>query len=65
MKLAPFTVKVNALPPAIVLEGESDEIAGNPLLMGNAQVPDVPPPGVGLVTVTLTDPAAVMSLAGT
>jgi hypothetical protein len=64
-KLAPFTVKVNAVPPAVVLEGESDEIVGVPLLIGNVQVPEVPPPGAGLVTETFTDPAVEMSFAVT
>ena len=64
-KLAPVTVRVKAAPSAVVFEGERDEIVGTPLLTGNVQVPELPPPGDGLVTVTLTDAALVISLAGT
>ena len=63
-KFAPLTVKVNAAPPAVVLEGDRDEIDGVPLLVGNVQIPEVPPPGAGLVTVMFADPATIISLAG-
>ena len=64
-KLVPLTVRVNADPPTVAFEGESDVIVGTGLLIGNAVAPEVPPPGAGLVTVMLTDPVAVISLAGT
>jgi hypothetical protein len=57
----PFTVKVKAAPPRIVLEGERDVIVGRGLFTTKGEFPDVPPPGAGLVTVTLKDPAAAMS----
>ena len=45
------------------LFGESDVIAGTGLFTVNGEVADVPPPGAGLVTVTLNVPAAAMSAA--
>jgi hypothetical protein len=62
-KFVPFTVSVNAAPPAVALEGESVVIVGTGLFTVNAELPDVPPPGAGLVTVTLNVPAAAMSAA--
>ncbi len=51
---APFTVSVNAAPPAIALAGESELIVGTGFVavIVNAAFPEVPPPGVGLNTVT-------------
>ena len=51
----PFTVRVKAAPPAVPLVGASDVIVGAGLfagLMVNGRLPDGPPPGVGLNTVT-------------
>ena len=62
-KLVPFTVSVNAALPLVAFEGESVVIAGTGLFTANGEAVDVPPPGAGLVTVTLTDPAAAMSAA--
>ena len=57
-KLLPFTVSVNAAPPAAVLGGASDVSAGTGLgaLMVNVSAFEVPPPGVGFATVTGTVP---------
>ena len=62
-KLVPFTVSVKAAPPADALVGESEVIVGTGLFTANAEFADVPPPGAGLVTVTLNVPAAAMSAA--
>jgi hypothetical protein len=71
-KLLPFTVRVKVVPPAVTLEGTSDAIAGTGLglglpvlLISKLAALDVPPPGAGLLTVTLALPALVMSEAGT
>jgi len=66
-KLLPSTVSVKDAPPAVALAGASDETVGTGLAlvttMGDAA--DVPPPGVGLLTVTLAVPAVAMAVAGT
>jgi len=62
----PVTVRVKAAPPAVPLAGASNVIVGAGLfarLMVNARFPDVPPPGVGLNTVTCAVPAAMISAA--
>jgi hypothetical protein len=64
-KLVPFTVRVNAAPPAVALEGESEVAVGSGFLMVNVRAFDVPPPGVGFTTVTNAVPPVAMSLAGT
>jgi hypothetical protein len=64
-KLLPFTVSVNAAPPTNALAGESEETIGAVLLIAKVTGADVPPPGAGLVTVMLADPALAISLAGT
>jgi hypothetical protein len=61
----PVTVRVNAAPPAVALEGESEVAAGNGFLMVNVRALDVPPPGVGFITVIDAVPGVAMSLAGT
>jgi hypothetical protein len=58
-------VSVNVAPPTVVFGGDSELMDGAGLLIGKVQVPEVPPPGLGLETVTLAEPALVMSLAGT
>ena len=66
MKLAPFTVSVKAGLPAVAELGEMLESVGNGLpaaLMVKVSAPEVPPPGVGLKTVTLADPAVAISAA--
>jgi hypothetical protein len=64
-KFVPATVRVNAAPPAVALEGESEVGVGDGLLMVKVSPLDVPPPGVGFTTVTDAVPAVAMSLAGT
>jgi uncharacterized membrane protein YedE/YeeE len=53
----PVTAKVNAAPPAFALVGESVVIVGAGLLIVNVKFPEVPPPGVGLLTATFAVPA--------
>ena len=50
-KLEPFTVRVNAEPPAVALPGFSTLIAGvGGALMENGETPEVTPPGLDTVT---------------
>jgi hypothetical protein len=65
MKFVPVTVRVNAAPPTVALEGESEVTSGLGLLMVKVSPLDVPPPGVGLITVIDAVPGVAMSLAGT
>jgi hypothetical protein len=67
MKLLPLTVSVKAVPPAVALAGDSDVATGRglTLLMVNVTAPEVPPPGVGLMTVTLAVPMVLMADAAT
>ena len=67
MKPLPLTLRVKAAPPETALAGESEAIDGSGLaaLIVNVVALDVPPPGVGLKTVTLALPALPMSPAGT
>jgi hypothetical protein len=51
-KLLPFTVNVNAGPPAIAEFGTSDVSAATGVVISNISVLDVPPPGAGFTTVT-------------
>jgi hypothetical protein len=62
---APVTISENAAVPAVALDGNNALIVGTEFvaLMVNAELPDVPPPGAGLDTVTCADPAAAMSAA--
>jgi hypothetical protein len=60
-----LTVSVNVVPPAVVFGGDSELMDGTGLLIGNVQVPEVPPPGLGLNTVILAEPVLLTSLAGT
>src|SRR6266567_3962442 len=65
-KPLPFTVRVKAAVPAVADEGDSEAIDGVGLLgalMVNPALPEVPPPGDGLNTVTWAVPAAAMSAA--
>jgi len=62
-KFVPFTVSVNAAPPATALVGESVVIVGTGLLIANGKLPVLPPPGAGVVTETLTVPEVAMSAA--
>jgi hypothetical protein len=65
MKFVPVTVRVNAAPPAVALEGESEVTSGLGLLIVKVSPLDVPPPGVGLITVIDAVPVVAMLLAGT
>ena len=64
-KFVPVAVSVNASPPAEALVGEIELSVGTGFVevMVNVCDPDVPPPGVGLKTVTPAVPVAAMSLA--
>jgi hypothetical protein len=52
MKLPPFTVSGNAAPPATAEFGDSEASAGIGVVTVNCSATDVPPPGVGLKTLT-------------
>jgi len=63
-KFVPFTVNVNAIEPAATLVGEIEVIVGTGFVaavMVNVTEFDVPPPGVGFVTVTAGVPALATS----
>jgi hypothetical protein len=62
-KLDPVTVSVNAAPPAPAELGFSDVAVGDGLLIVNASGLEVPPPGAGVVTVTMALPAVAISAA--
>jgi xanthosine utilization system XapX-like protein len=64
MKFVPFTVNVNAAPPTVALDGESDVIVGTGLKIWNTCAELVPPPGAGLVAVTLIFPVAASCAPG-
>ncbi len=62
-KPVPVRVNVNAAPPTVVLAGAIEvSVRADPLIV-NDRVPDVPPPGVAFVTVTLAVPAVAISAA--
>jgi hypothetical protein len=63
LKLVPFTIRVKAAPPTVALDGESVVTVGAGLFTVNGELPEVPPPGAGLVTVTLNVPAVAISAA--
>src|SRR4029450_6337509 len=67
MRFARLIVSVRAAPPAGAEAGPSVSIDGTGFWPGavivNGSAFDVPPPGVGLTTVTLAVPAAAMSAA--
>lgn len=64
-KLLPFTVSVNAAPPAVAVDGDNDVIDGAGLFIAKVSAPDVPPPGVGFETLILAVPVLAISPAGT
>jgi len=66
-KALPLTVKVNPALPAVALAGAIALTAGSGLTLVIEKVwsPEDPPPGAGLLTVTLALPAAAISAAGT
>jgi hypothetical protein len=62
----PFTVRVKATLPATAEDGDNEVIDGDGFgaaLMVKLELPEVPPPGVGLNTVTGAVPAEAMSAA--
>ncbi len=61
----PPTVSVNAPVPAVALVGDSPTNTGTGFvpLTAKIELPDVPPPGAGSVTVTCPVPAVAMSAA--
>ena len=61
MKFVPVAVRVNPAPPASTLLGEIELSVGSRLLIVNVCALEVPPPGVGLKTVTGAVPADAMS----
>jgi len=61
MKLVPVTVKVKAAPPDNNVLGFSDVAVGTGLSIVNVNGLLVPPPGAGVVTVTMAVPAAAIS----
>lgn len=63
-KLVPVTVSVKALLPATTVLGARVVRVGDGLLMVKVSALDVPPPRVGLKTVTLAVPALAKSAAG-
>src|SRR5439155_1675655 len=65
MKFVPVAVRVNPAPPATALLGEIELSVGTRLLIVNVHALELPPPGVGLKTVTGAVPAVAMSAAVT
>src|SRR5438034_791333 len=65
MKSVPVTVSVKAVPPEVALGGEIELSVGLGFgaVIVNVCAPEVPPPGVGLNTVTEAVPAVAMSAA--
>lgn len=64
-KFVPATVKVNCAPPAVAQVGLIELVVGTGLLIVKVCGLDVPPPGLGLETVTHAVPADAISAAGT
>src|ERR1035437_2072962 len=60
-KLVPLTVMMNCASPTFLLVGEMLVVVGTRLLTVKGCAFEVPPPGVGLTTVTLTVAAVAMS----
>jgi hypothetical protein len=62
-KPLPFTVSVRPALPAAALAGERLLATGTPAVMEKFTVPDVPPPGAGVETLTGTAPGVARSAA--
>ena len=63
-KPEPFTINVKGEPPSRLEDGDKDEIAGAGLSIVKETAEDDPPPGEGLLIVTLAVPAAAISVVG-
>ena len=63
-KRLPLTVSVNAVPPAVRDDGLRLVVLGTGLLIVNVRELEVPPPGLGVNTVTWAVPATAISEAG-
>jgi hypothetical protein len=63
-KFKPVTDNVNPAPPALAEVGESPVTLGDGLPTVKLSAVDVPPPGAGLTTVTLNEPAVFRSEVG-
>lgn len=61
IKFVPLTVKVNPVSPTVFDVGEIEVVVGTGLPTVKTCAFDVPPPGVGLVTVMLKVPPVVKS----
>jgi len=57
----PLTVIVDPMDPTITVAGEIADTTGAGLLTVNVEEVEVPPPGAGLVTVTVALPAVATS----
>lgn len=67
IKFVPFTISVNAAPPAVAPPGTNDVIVATGLLAAVTLkfiTADVPPPGAGFVTVTGGVPTVATAVAG-
>jgi hypothetical protein len=63
-KFVPVTVSVNGAPPTMAEPGVKEPIVGSGfLVIVKVNALEVPPPGVGVETVTVAVPAAAMSAA--
>jgi hypothetical protein len=63
-KLLPFTVRVKPLSPTAFVVGDIEVMLTSGYVMVKVAAPEVPPPGVGVNTVTLADPPLAISEAG-
>src|ERR1700745_1001443 len=63
-KPVPVRVNVKAAPPAVAEAGAREvRVGAEAALIENDRLPDEPPPGAGLVTVTVAVPAVAISAA--
>ena len=63
-KPVPVRVNVKAAPPSVAEAGASEvRVGAEAAIIVNDRLPDVPPPGAGLVTATVAVPAVAISAA--